>query len=166
MDNRLRKIIIGLAILGLLVSIYMTIFKLTNNEAMCIGSGGCSVVNASRYSEVNGIPVALIGVGGYAAILALLFSDGELRRAPDPLALLFLEQRPGFFQENGTMMLFGISLVGFLFTLYLIVVEVFFIKAYCPFCLTSQAVMTIIFILSVTRLVKQPQFQEDLNAPY
>ncbi|HSJ90000.1 MAG TPA: vitamin K epoxide reductase family protein [Anaerolineales bacterium] len=150
MDNRLRKIIIGLAILGLLVSIYMTIFKLTNNEAMCIGSGGCSVVNASRYSEVNGIPVALIGVGGYAAILALLF----------------LEQRPGFFQENGTMMLFGISLVGFLFTLYLIVVEVFFIKAYCPFCLTSQAVMTIIFILSVTRLVKQPQFQEDLNAPY
>ena len=107
-------------------------------------------MNASRYSEVNGIPVALIGVGGYAAILALLF----------------LEQRPGFFQENGTMMLFGISLVGFLFTLYLIVVEVFFIKAYCPFCLTSQAVMTIIFILSVTRLVKQPQFQEDLNAPY
>ena len=150
MDNRLRKIIIGLAILGLLVSIYMTIFKLTKNEAMCIGSGGCSVVNASRYSEVNGIPVALIGVGGYAAILALLF----------------LEQRPGFFQENGTMIVFGISLVGFLFTLYLIVVEVFFIKAYCPFCLTSQAVMTIIFILSVTRLVKQPQFQEDLNAPY
>jgi uncharacterized membrane protein len=150
MDNRLRKIILGLAILGLLVSIYMTIYKVTNNQAMCIGSGGCSVVNASRYSEVNGIPVALIGVGGYAAILALLF----------------LEQRPGFFQENGTMMLFGISLVGFLFTLYLIVVEVFFIKAYCPFCLTSQGVMTIIFILSVTRMVKQPQFQEDLNAPY
>ena len=150
MDNRLRKIIIGLASLGLLVSIYMTIYKVTNNEAMCIGSGGCSVVNASRYSEVNGIPVALIGVGGYAAILALLF----------------LERRPGFFQENGTMLLFGVSLVGFLFTLYLIVVEVFFIKAYCPFCLTSQAVMTIIFILSVTRLIKQPQFQEDLNAPY
>ena len=150
MDNRLRKIIIGLAILGLLVSIYMTIYKVTNNEAMCIGSGGCSVVNGSRYSEVNGIPVALIGVGGYAAILSLLF----------------LERRPGFFQENGTMLLFGVSLVGFLFTLYLIVVEVFFIKAYCPFCLTSQAVMTIIFILSVTRLIKQPQFQEDLNAPY
>src|SRR5215216_1211828 len=150
MDKRLRQYLIGLAILGLLVSIYMTIYKVTNNEAMCIGSGGCSVVNASRYSEVNGIPVALIGVGGYAAILTLLF----------------LELRPGFFQENGTMMLFGISLVGFLFTLYLIVVEVFFIKAYCPFCLTSQAVMTIIFILSVTRLIKQPQFQEDLNAPY
>lgn len=150
MDKRLRQWIIGLAIVGLLVSIYMTVYKITNNEAMCIGNGGCSVVNASRYSEVSGIPVALIGVGGYAAILVLLF----------------LERRPGFFQENGTMILFGISLVGFLFTLYLIFVEIRLIHALCPFCLTSQTVMTIIFILSVIRLIRQPQFQEDLNAPY
>ena len=140
MDKRLKQIIIALAIIGLLVSIYMTIYKLTDNEAMCIGSGGCSVVNSSRYSEVNGIPVAVLGILGYAAILALLF----------------LEQRPGFFQENGTMMLFGVTLTGFLFTLYLIYVEVALIKAYCPFCLTSQAVMTLIFILSVIRLVRQP----------
>ena len=140
MDKRLKQIITAMAIIGLLVSIYMTIFKLTDNEAMCIGSGGCSVVNSSRYSEVNGIPVAVLGILGYAAILALLF----------------LEQRPGFFQENGTMMLFGVTLTGFLFTLYLIYVEVALIKAYCPFCLTSQAVMTLIFILSVIRLVRQP----------
>ena len=140
MEIRLRQMTIALAVLGLLVATYMTIYKLTDNDAMCIGSGGCSVVNASRYSEVNGIPVALLGVGGYAAILALLF----------------LERRPGFFQENGTMILFGISLVGFLFTLYLIFVEIVLIKAYCPFCLTSQAVMTIIFILSVVRLIRQP----------
>ena len=140
MEIRLRQITIGLAILGLLVATYMTIYKLTDNDAMCIGSGGCSVVNASRYSEVNGIPVALIGMGGYAAILAVLF----------------LERRTGFVQENGTMILFGIALVGFLFTLYLIFVEIVLIKAYCPFCLTSQAVMTIIFILSVVRLIRQP----------
>lgn len=150
MDKRYRQIITALAIIGLLVSIYMTIYKLTDNDAMCIGSGGCSVVNSSRYSEVSGVPVAVLGVLGYAAILALLF----------------LETRPGFFEENGTMMLFGVTLTGFLFTLYLIYVEVALIKAYCPFCLTSQAVMTIIFILSVIRLVRQPQFQEDLNAPH
>ena len=150
MDKRLRQVISGLAIIGLLVSIYMTIYKLTDNDAMCIGNGGCSVVNASRYSEVNGVPVALIGVGGYAAILALLV----------------VERRAGFFQENGTMMLFGVTLVGFLFTLYLIYVEVKLIHALCPFCLTSQTVMTLIFILSVIRLIRQPQFQEDLNAPY
>jgi uncharacterized membrane protein len=150
MDKRLRQFITVFAIIGLLVSIYMTVYKLTDNDAMCIGNGGCSVVNASRYSEVNGIPVAVIGMGGYAAILALLF----------------LERKPGFFQENGTMMLFGVTLVGFLFTLYLIYVEVKLIHALCPFCLTSQTVMTLIFVLSVIRLVRQPQYQEDLNAPY
>ena len=140
MDKRLRQITIALTIIGLLVSIYMTIYKVTNNETMCIGSSGCSEVNASRYSEVNGIPVAILGVAGYAAILALLF----------------LEQRPGLFQQNGSMMFFGVSLLGFLFTLYLIYIEVALIKAYCPFCLTSQAVMTIIFIISVIRLIRQP----------
>ncbi len=140
MEKRLRQITIALAVLGLLVAVYMTIYKFTNNESMCIGSSGCSEVNSSRYSEINGIPVAVLGVLGYAAILALLF----------------LEQRPGIFQQNGTMMFFGVSLLGFLFTLYLIYVEVALIKAYCPFCLTSQAVMTIIFIISVIRLIRQP----------
>lgn len=140
MDKRLRQISIVLAILGLLISIYMTIYKVTNNESMCIGSSGCSEVNASRYSEINGIPVAVLGVVGYAVILVLLF----------------LEQRPGFFQENGSLLFFGVSLMGFLFTLYLIYIEVALIKAYCPFCLASQAIMTVIFIISVIRLVRQP----------
>lgn len=140
MGKRLRQITITLTIIGLLVSIYMTIYKVTNNESMCIGSSGCSEVNASRYSEINRIPVAVLGVIGYAAILALLF----------------LEQQPGIFQQNGTMMFFGISLPGFLFTLYLIYLEVALIKAYCPFCLASQAVMIVIFIISVFRLVRQP----------
>jgi uncharacterized membrane protein len=140
MEKRLRQITIALTVIGLLVSIYMTIYKVTNNESMCIGSSGCSEVNASRYSEINGIPVAVLGVIGYTAILALLF----------------LEQRPGVFQQNGTMMFFGISLLGFLFTLYLIYLEVALIKAYCPFCLTSQAVMIVIFIISVIRLIRQP----------
>jgi uncharacterized membrane protein len=118
----------------------MTIYKVTSNESMCIGSSGCSEVNASRYSEINGIPVAVLGVIGYASILALLFLDNRL----------------SFFQEYGSMIFFGVSLMGFLFTLYLIYLEVALIKAYCPFCLTSQAVMIVIFIISVTRLVRQP----------
>lgn len=140
MDKRIQQVTIALAVIGLLVSIYMTIYKVTSNEAMCIGSSGCSEVNASRYSEINGIPVAVLGVIGYSTILALLF----------------LETRLSFFQENGTMIFFGISLMGFLFTLYLIYLEVALIKAYCPFCLASQAVMIIIFIISVIRLVRQP----------
>ncbi len=140
MNKTLYRISIALAILGTLVSVYMTIFKLTENNKMCLGNGGCSVVNSSSYSEVSGIPVALVGVGGYLAILAVLL----------------IENRNKFFKQNGTLIVFGLSLVGFLFTLYLIYVELALIHALCPFCVTSQITMTLLFILSVTRLVRQP----------
>ena len=54
------------------------------------------------------------------------------------------------------MIFFALSLLGFLFTVYLVFVEVALIKAFCPFCVTSQVAMTLIFILSVVRLIKQP----------
>jgi uncharacterized membrane protein len=107
---------------------------------MCVGSHDCSVVNASKYSEVNGIPVAVIGMFGYSSLLGLLL----------------LERKPGFFKDNGTMLFFGITLIGFFFTLWLVYVEITLLKAYCPFCITSQISMTLIFILSVIRVVRQP----------
>jgi uncharacterized membrane protein len=140
MDKRLTQIIIALATLGLLVSIYMTIYKFTSNDQMCLGSGDCHTVNTSRYSEVNGIPVGLLGVFGYASILGILW----------------LEHKNEFFKANGSMILFGVSLIGFFFTLWLIYVEVALLKAYCPFCITSQITMTLIFILSVIRVIRQP----------
>lgn len=140
MDKRLKQIVIALAIFGLLVSVYMTVYSFTANDNMCIGSKDCSIVNASRYSKINGIPVALIGVAGYAALIGLHW----------------LERRNDFFEANGSMIFFGISLVGFLFTLWLVYVEVALIKAFCPFCIASQVTMTIIFILSVVRVVRQP----------
>ena len=140
MDKWIYRISIALAVLGLLVSIYMTIFKLTENPNMCLGNGGCSTVNSSIYSEISGIPVAVVGVGGYLAILALLL----------------LENRISFLKANGTMVIFGLALIGFLFTIYLIYVELALIHALCPFCVTSQITMTILFILSVIRLVRQP----------
>jgi len=145
MDKRLKQIIIGLAVLGVLDSIYMTIFKLTNNEKMCIGSHGCNIVNASGYSSIHGIPVAVVGVLGYLSILTVFY----------------LERKPGFFQTNGSMIQFTLTLTGFLFTVWLVFVEVALIKAYCPFCITSQIAMTIIFILTVIRVINQPLLQED-----
>ncbi len=140
MDKWLYRISIALALLGLAVSIYMTIFKLTNNESMCIGNGGCEKVNSSPYAVIYGIPVAVFGIGGYAAIAALLF----------------LENRNKFLEQNGTMAVFGLALVGFLFTLYLVYLELALIHALCPFCVTSQITMTLLFILSIIRLARQP----------
>jgi uncharacterized membrane protein len=140
MEKRSPQLFIALTIIGLLVSIYMTIYKFMPDDRMCMGSHGCPIVNASDYSEVNGIPVAALGVVGYAAILA---------------AVVF-ERKIGFLQQNGSLALFGLSLTGFLFTLYLIYVEAVLIKAYCPFCIASQSAMTFIFLLSVIRVVRQP----------
>ena len=140
MNKWLYRISVALALLGLAVSIYMTIFKLTDNEKMCIGNGGCSKVNSSIYAEVYGIPVAVFGVGGYAVIAALLFMENQNK----------------FLKQNGTMLVFGFALIGFLFTLYLIYVELALIHALCPFCVTSQTTMTILFILSIIRLARQP----------
>jgi uncharacterized membrane protein len=141
MDKWLYRLSVALVIVGLLVSIYMTIYKITNDNRLCLGSGDCATVNSSRYAEVNGIPVALLGVIGYGAILGVLF----------------LERRRGFFQQNGTLLIFGMALAGFLFTLWLIYVEIALISAICPFCVASQVAMTIIFIIAVIRLIRQPQ---------
>ncbi len=59
-----------LACLGVLDSIYLLVYKLTNNNAMCIGSGGCHDVNFSPYSEIGGIPVSVIGIAGFLFIAA------------------------------------------------------------------------------------------------
>ena len=144
MEKRLSQLAIALTVIGLLVAVYMTVYAITSNDNMCIGSKDCSVVNASKYSKINiaglEIPVAVLGVAGYASILAVLL----------------LEQRIDLLQQNGSLVFFGLSLMGFLFTLYLIYVEIALIRAYCPFCIASQSAMILIFILSVIRVVRQP----------
>jgi uncharacterized membrane protein len=141
MDKWLYRASIALVVIGLFVSIYMTIYKISGNEGMCLGSGDCSTVNASRFSEVNGIPVAVVGIIGYVAILAFhLF-----------------ENRNTFFRQNAILLIFGMSLTGFIFTVWLVYVELALLNAICPFCVTSQVAMTLIFIIAIIRLIKQPQ---------
>lgn len=133
---------VALAIIGALIATYMAIYKWTNNNTMCLGSGDCAIVNDSAYSEIFGIPVALVGVGGYLAILAVL--------------LLEKYGKNRFFKENGLLAVFVLGVGGFGFTLYLVYVEAFILKAWCPFCVASQITMTILFIITIVRLVRQP----------
>ena len=140
MQQTLARTSVILAILGLAVAVYMTVFKLTDNAKMCLGNGGCSIVNNSVYSEVYGVPVAVVGALGYAAILAVLTLSG----------------RSSFLARNATLLFFGLSLAGFLFTVYLIYVEIVLIHALCPFCLASQIIMTLLFAAAVVRLVREP----------
>ncbi len=128
------------AIIGALDSAYLTWVKLSHNEINCApGLGDCFTVNTSRYSEVFGIPVAIFGLATYLAIIAILL----------------YEPRVNFFKENGTLAIFGISLIGVLYSIYLSYLEEFVLHAWCPYCILSAIVITIVFIISIVRLKRE-----------
>lgn len=135
------------ATIGLLDSAYLSYIKLANTNIYCTpGLGHCDVVNASQWSYLWGIPIAVFGVVGYAAIL-LLITFGNRNKTLAP---------------NVYLMLFGISLTGFLFSLYLTYLEIFILKTICQWCVLSSLTMTAIFILSIIRLVVQsPKFKKS-----
>jgi uncharacterized membrane protein len=127
------------SILGALDAIYLLVYKLTGNNQMCLGNGGCHNVNFSPYSEISGIPVSVFGLLAFLAIFAILLFEQRLKVA----------------KENGPLGIFGISLGGLAFTAYLTYLEIYVIKAICPFCVASAILITLIFILAVIRLIKQ-----------
>lgn len=127
---------LGLTLLGLGVSIYLTWVKVTNNLAACGPIGDCESVNSSRYAEIAGIPVALLGALGYLAVLAFLVAERWLPRQI----------------ENLHLAVFGIALIGTLYSAYLTYIEVAVLRAVCPYCVISAVAMTAIFIISILRL--------------
>ena len=128
-----------LACLGILDASYLLIYKMTSNNAMCLGNGGCHDVNFSPYSQIAGIPVSLFGLVAYLAMAVIPLLEGRLRIVKD----------------NGPLTIFGISLAGTVFTGYLTWIELYVIHRLCPFCVASAIIITLIFILAVVRLVKQ-----------
>lgn len=133
---RLRRFSLIFAIAGLIDSLYLSWLKVTGNTAACSGIGDCEVVVNSRYSEIGGFPIALIGVLGYLIIIVLLF----------------LEVHRPQWAESLTMAGFGVTLIGTLYSAYLTYLEVAVLHAICPFCVVSAVIMTLLFVLSIFRL--------------
>ena len=70
-DLWIYRTLLLLAIIGLVVSAYMTVYKLTSNDTMCLGSGDCHTVNSSRYSEIYGIPARSCAACGASTSLTI-----------------------------------------------------------------------------------------------
>lgn len=138
-DKTLRRIAIILCVVGLAVALYLLSIKLTPVPPYCFGLGNCETVNTSAYSEILGIPIALLGVLAYATLLGLLL----------------LEARSSFLGKWGTLVEFGMTLGGTLYSAFLTFLEVAVIKAICPYCVTSAVVMTLLFVISTVRMVRQ-----------
>jgi len=88
----------------------------------------CDIVNRSEQSEVMGIPVAAIGVVGYAMLF--IFSTFYRSRAETPFRLLIA------------------ATAGLIFALYLTYVEAYVLMTWCVLCLTSLAMIFLISVLA------------------
>ncbi len=132
----LRRISLALAALGIIVAGYLTFLHFTDSAALCDGFGGCDAVRQSRYSEIAGLPVALLGLIGYLAILAMLIT----------------EEKDGPLAEQAPLLVFGMALVGTLYSLYLTYLELFVIAAICPYCVASAVIMIVIFGIALYRV--------------
>lgn len=129
--------ILVIAILGLLDAAYLTYEHYAGLKGLlCVGGHGghssCQTVQSSTWSRLAGIPVAVLGLAGYAVILASLAIRGELGRAIG----------------------FGTALIGFGFSAYLTYREAHSIHAYCEWCLGSAAAMTILMVLTGIRFLR------------
>ncbi len=124
----------GVAGVGLLVALYLTWLKLADATALCAGVGDCETVQNSAYSEIAGIPVALLGAGMYAGVLLLL---GLRRRGGPHQAELALSAQ------------LALVTAGVLFSGYLTYVELFVIYAICPWCVVSALLVTALFALTL-----------------
>ncbi len=120
-----------LVLAGLGVAGYLTYVHYEDIAPVCT-TGGCERVQASEYSELAGIPVALLGLIGYVLIGASLFLRGDL----------------------GRVTTFFLTLVGFLFSLYLTYLELFVIDAICQWCVASAVLMTALFAVATWRLLR------------
>jgi uncharacterized membrane protein len=128
----MRAACAALALVGLGIAAYLTAVRLGGGAPACVIAHGCDVVQQSRYAELAGVPVAALGIGGYAAILLSLARDGEGWRT----ATAFL------------------ALAGAAFSAWLTYVEVAVLEAICIWCVASAACMGALAVLAVARVLR------------
>ena len=129
---------IVLVVIGIGISGYLSYVKLTESQTICVGGGAfnCEVVQNSIYAKLFNIPIAYLGLLTYLVLGALLL----------------LQNRIAFLQEYGVMLQFGIIIFAFLFSMWLVYLQAFQLKAFCTWCLTHELTMTLLFIISIFRL--------------
>jgi uncharacterized membrane protein len=130
----LRTTMIALTAMGLGVATYLTIIHYAGINPLCgRNGGGCEIVQTSTYSKLVGVPVALIGLIGYVAILASLL-------APE--------------SETTRFATMAFTLIGFGFSAYLTYRELFSIHHICEWCVSSAVIVTVLMCLSVWRFLR------------
>lgn len=123
-----------LSLIGLFISAYLYLYKIGRIGTLACGSGGCETVQLSVWSRVAGLEVALIGVLGYAGLLAVSLAS----------------IKPGLAAQRWpTNLLATLAGVGVVFTAYLTYLELFVIHAICRWCVASGVIIVAILMAAL-----------------
>ena len=132
MNDRALRFAAGvMALAGIAVAGYLTWAHFGDEAVACIAGGGCETVQESEYAEVAGIPVALLGLVAYSVVAGLVAWD----------------------TPNARLGAATIALVGLLFSMYLLALQLFVIDAICVWCLANDIVIApALAVLTALRL--------------
>jgi uncharacterized membrane protein len=120
----------ALALVGLLLSLYLWLYKIGALGALACGDGACEQVQLSPYAQILGIPVAFLGIVGYLAILVI--------------AVLGIQPRFAAARWP-TDVLLVLATGGVAFSAYLTYLEAAVIHAWCRWCIGSAAIIVALF---------------------
>lgn len=121
MEAKTRKIVTILALLGVSVSIHLTLIKTSGNTFSCT-LGQCGTVQDSKYAEIFGMPIVILGLIYYVTLLTLI--RAKLNKPTQAWALW-----------------------GLAFSSYLTIIELFVLKAICGWCVISFVIIILINLL-------------------
>ncbi len=119
----------AIAVAGLAISAYLTAERAAGRAPTCVVGGGCATVQGSRYAELAGVPVAVLGLLAFAALLLAACLPGT----PGRLLGLFS------------------ALVGVGFSAWLTGVELGILHAVCSWCAASAILMVLALAVAATR---------------
>ena len=128
-DRRLRFAVAVIALAGVGIAAYLTYARFTHAAIAC-ATGGCETVQSSRYAELLGMPVAVLGLAAYVFVLGTAFFDNPIARAAGAAT----------------------ALAGVLFGVYLLLVQLIVIDALCQWCLASDLLLDALAIACLLRL--------------
>jgi len=123
--------IMVVSLIGIIDASYLTFKSFTHGPVPCSITNGCADVLTSQYSSVYGLPTSVFGVIFYLLVLVFTYA-------------LFYRKKVKFFSY-----LFWLSAVAFLVSFALVYIQLFTIKAICPYCMVSALLSTVIFTLLV-----------------
>jgi uncharacterized membrane protein len=119
---------LGLSLTGLMIAAYLTWAHYSRSALVC-GVGDCETVQSSRYAELGGVPIAMLGMAMFGAVIVLV-------------AVRWWRPTLGDVASAGVIFL---TLAATLYYAYLTWIEVFELRAVCQWCVLSS--LTVVGIL-------------------